>query len=223
MLQYPLAPPRQNARCARLVGHGVRAAALVMLIVLIAAPAAAAQPAHAEPGAASPAAAEEDHGPGVLQTVARLFNFAVLVGVLVYYLRAPLAAYLASRSTEIRQDLVTAAETRAAATAQLAEIRARLRSLPEELEALKKQSASEIAAEKARLARAATLERERLLAATRREIEHRVRIARRELVELAAELAVRIARERIVRTITPADHITLVDRYTQHLAGRGVG
>jgi F-type H+-transporting ATPase subunit b len=222
MLQYPLAPPPQTAACARLVRDGVRAAALVMLVVLIAARAAA-QPAQPEARTASHAGAEEDHGPGALHIVARLFNFGVLVGVLVYYLRTPLSSYLASRSTEIRQDLLTAAETRAAATAQLAEISGRLRSLPEELEALKKQSTSEMEAEKMRLAHAATLERERLLAATRREIEHRLRIARRELVELAAELAVRIARERIVRTITPADQITLVDRYTQHLAERSVG
>ena len=54
--------------------------------------------------------------------IAKLVNFAVLVGALVYFLKAPIAGYLAGRSAQIRQDLVTAAEMRKTATAQLEEI-----------------------------------------------------------------------------------------------------
>jgi F-type H+-transporting ATPase subunit b len=71
------------------------------------------------------AAAEGEHE-GILPTIARLFNFAVLVGVLVYFLRAPIAEYLRNRSTQIREALVTAAEMRKTATAQLEEIQRRL-------------------------------------------------------------------------------------------------
>ena len=67
---------------------------------------------------------------GILPTIAKLVNFAVLVGVLVYFLRAPIAAISRRAATQIRQDLVTAAEMRAAATAQLAEIERKLEALP---------------------------------------------------------------------------------------------
>jgi F-type H+-transporting ATPase subunit b len=166
-------------------------------------------------------AAESEGGNPVVQTIAKLFNFAVLVGVLSYYLKAPIAAYISSRSTQIRQDLITASEMRAAATAQLAEIKRQLQALPGELDALARQGTEDVKAEKIRIAQAATVERERLLAQTRREIDMRLRIARRQLVELAADLTVGAARERVTRAITPEDHLRLVDGYTSLLARQG--
>jgi F-type H+-transporting ATPase subunit b len=162
-------------------------------------------------------ASEGGEGNPVVQTIAKLINFAILVGVLVYYLRTPIAAYLTSRSTQIRADLVTAADTRRAATAQLDEITRKLQTLPGELEALKTQGAEDVKVEKVRIAHAAAAERERLLEQTRRGIAMRVRIARRQLVDLAAELTVSAARDRVVRSITPEDHLRLVDRYTSQL------
>jgi F-type H+-transporting ATPase subunit b len=162
-------------------------------------------------------AAERSEGNPIVQTTAKLLNFGILVGVLVYYLRTPIAGYLVSRSTQIRADLVTAAETRRTATAQLAEIKRRLQTLPGELEALRAQGAEDVKAEKVRIAQAAAAERERLLEQTRREIAMRLRVAHRLLVDLAAELTVNAARERVVRSITPEDHLRLVDRYTSQL------
>ena len=188
--------------------------------------AAPAQPAHGEsplPKGAEPVQgaahenAEGEHGNPIVQTAARLLNFAILVGALAYFLRAPFAAYLASRSTEIRQDLVTAAEMRTAATAQLAEIDRKMQALPAELEALRKQGADDVTAEQGRIAQAAHDERARLLDQTRREIEMRLRIARRELTEHAAQLSVQVAEQRIRRSITPDDQIRLVDRYASQL------
>ena len=163
------------------------------------------------------AAREGGHEQTLLQTVAKLANFAILAGVLFYFLKTPVSAYLVSRAGQIRKDLVTAAEVRAAATAQLAEIERKLQSLPAELEALRTQGAADVVAEQARIARAAEVERARLIEQTHREIEMRLRVARRELTELAAQLAVTIAEERIKRSITPADQLRLVDRYTAQL------
>jgi F-type H+-transporting ATPase subunit b len=135
----------------------------------------------------------------------------------VYFLKTPASTYLAARATQIRQDLVTAAETRATATAQLAEIERKLQALPAELQALKAQGAEDVKAEQARIAQAAAAERERLIAQTRREIDTRLRLARRQLTEHAAQLAVKVAEERIRRTITPEDQLRLVDRYAAQL------
>lgn len=163
------------------------------------------------------AAPDAPHEQTLLQGVAKIANFAILVGVLVYFLKTPVSVYLVSRATAIRRDRVTAAEMRASAAAQLAEIERKLQSLPAELAALKAQGAQDVAAEQARIAQAAAVERERLIQQTRREIEMRLRVARRELTEHAAQLAVRIAEERIKRTITPEDQMRLVDRYTAQL------
>jgi F-type H+-transporting ATPase subunit b len=162
---------------------------------------------------------EAAHGSehAVRDTIARLFNFAVLVGALTYFLKGPIAGYLAGRSAQIRQDLVTAAEMRKTATAALEEIHQKLAALPAELAALKVRGEEDVRAEKARIAQAGGVERERLLEQTRREIDMRLRMARRELTEYAAQLAVSVAQERIARTITPEDQLRLVDRYASQL------
>jgi F-type H+-transporting ATPase subunit b len=180
------------------------------------APAAGGGDAHA-PAQEGTHAAEEHHDEGILPTVARLFNFAILAGVLVYFLRQPLAGYLQTRSAQIRQDLTTAAEIRRAAEAQLEQIQGQLAALPAELDALRQRGREDIAAEEARIAQAASSERARLLEQTRREIDMRLRVARRELTEHAAQLAVQVAEQRIRRTITADDQIRLVDRYAAQL------
>lgn len=166
---------------------------------------------------AAAAETEAPHGQTLLQSIAKVVNFAILGGVLVYFLRTPISSYLASRETHIRQDLVTASEMRATASAQLAEIDRKLKALPAELEALKVQGAEDVKAEQVRIAQAAAAERERLIAQTRREIDTRLRTARRQLTEHAADLAVQIAEERIKRSITTDDQLRLVDRYAAQL------
>jgi hypothetical protein len=68
------------------------------------------------------AKAEAPHGQTILQSIAKVVNFAILGGVLFYSLKTPIGVYLASRATQIRQDLVTASDMRATAAGQLAEI-----------------------------------------------------------------------------------------------------
>ena len=172
-----------------------------------------------EPGAAAEHGAEAEHEEGALPTIARLFNFAVLAGLLFYFLRSPLASYLAGRHTQIREELVKAAETRAAATAQLADVEQKLKALPAEIDALRAQGAEDVVAERARISHATAAERERLLAHTRREIDMQLRLAKRALVEHGAQLAVDVAERRIISTITPEDQLRLVDRYTTQLKG----
>ncbi len=188
-------------------------AALLVLAVPAFLPAVMAQEAHG----AQASSETEPHGLTLLQSIAKVVNFAILGGVLVYFLKTPISTYLAARSTQIRQDLVTAAEMRSTASAQLADIDRKLQALPAELEKLRTQGEQDVKAEQARIAQAAAAERERLIAQTHREIEARLRTAKRQLTEHAADLAINIAEERIKRTITPDDQIRLVDRYAAQL------
>jgi F-type H+-transporting ATPase subunit b len=186
--------------------------------VLVAAAAPSAQHSPSQPAHDAQAAAE--HAPeegGLMKTVAKLFNFALLVGVLVYFLKAPIAGYLETRGAGIRAGLVAAATVRETATAQLAEIQRKMQSLPGELEALRARGADDLRAEQARIAEAARAERDRVLEQTRREIAMRLGIAKRQLTEDAAELAVGVAEQRIRRSITSEDQLRLVDRYAAQL------
>jgi len=175
-----------------------RRAVLALIVVLV---------------APSDALAAEAEGGGIMSTIAKLFNFALLVAILVHFLRRPLANYLVDRSQQIRHALVEAKATREQASADLARIESRLAALPAELEALKTRGAEEVRAEQARIKATAAAERERLLTQTRREIDQQYRLARRALVEETAEQASAVARARIERDITPADQTRLIDRY----------
>lgn len=172
------------------------------------------------------ASAEGDHGDpdahhsslsGLLWPTA---NFIILCGILYYFLKTPLQTYLADRGASIRKDLVDAANTKATAAAQLAEIDRKINALPEEIDALRRRGAQEIAAEERRITAQAAHDRERLVDQTRREIELQVRLARRELVQHAADLAVQLATDRIERTITADDQARLVDQYLDQVKTR---
>lgn len=192
---------------------------------------------HAQPAAAEqhqPAAAGHDqaageHGEaaehggehgglaGLLWPVA---NFIVLVVLLNKFLRAPIAEYLAARSSQIRKDLVDAAELNKAATAQLADVERKMQALPGELDALRTRGAEEIVAEEERIASAAAADRARLLTQTKREIEVRLQAAQRELSDHAAALALQLAEQKLATDMTAADHARLVDRYVAQVKER---
>src|SRR5262245_48331781 len=127
--------------------HRLVLAAFILAAIAIAAPARAARAqehAPAQPAAAQPHepakaqghepakagaeghAAEGAHDPGWMPTIWKAANFALLVGALVYFLRTPLSAYLNGRIAKVREDLVTAKQTRDTAERQLAEIGAKL-------------------------------------------------------------------------------------------------
>lgn len=201
-------------RPARVRARALALAAAIMLSAALFPVSIVAQQSHETPTAAE---AEELHGQTLVQTIAKIVNFAILGGVLVYFLKTPIGTYLASRDTQIRQALVTAAELRSTAAAQLADIDRKLQALPAELDKLRVQGEQDVRAEQARIAKAAADERERLIAQTHREIDARLRVAKRQLTEHAAELAITVAQERIKRTITPDDQLRLVDRYAAQL------
>jgi F-type H+-transporting ATPase subunit b len=148
-----------------------------------------------------------------MPTIAKVVNFATLVGLLVYFLRSPLVTYLRTRGETIRKDLVDAADLRASAERQLSEVRARLAALPAELEALTRRGQDELGAERVRMTDATAREREKLVERTRRDIDVQFRLARRALVTHTAELAMTLARARVEASVTGDDQTRLIDRY----------
>jgi F-type H+-transporting ATPase subunit b len=190
----------------------------LLAVWLVAGPVAAVRAVQPEPSAATAGeATHEGKGGGTIDVVARMVNFGILVGTLVYFLRTPLANYLRDRSTAIRSDLVNAEAMKQSAAAQIQEIERKMKALPGELEALRTEGEQEIATEEERIRVAATTERDRLIEQARREIDLQVKVAERALVSHAAELAVGVASQRIKRNITDDDQKRLVDRYVSQL------
>lgn len=210
------------------VGFNLAIAAALAAMLLTVSPVLTqgAQPApaggHAAPAGEHAAEGGHEEGSPIVGMIAKLFNFAILAGTLIYFLRSPIATYLRDRGTQIRGDLVKAADMRTSATAQLAAIDTKMAALPAELDALRKAGAEELAAEESRMRQAAESERTRLLDQARREIDAQLKVAQRELLGHTADLAVAIASKRVKATITAADQARLVDRYLGQL-GRTPG
>jgi F0F1-type ATP synthase membrane subunit b/b' len=147
------------------------------------------EPAAAHAPSAHAAEGEHEGGNQTVAAIARLVNFALLVGTLVYFLRSPIATYLRDRGVKIRGDLARAGEMRAAAAADMAAIDTKMAALPGELAALKASGDAEAVAEEARIRQGAEAERQRLVEQSKREIVAQTRVAQRDLLRHAADLA----------------------------------
>lgn len=145
----------------------------------------------------------------------RIFNFALMVGLLVYFVAKPIRNGLRARREAIEKMLADAQEARAAAEAKHREYSEKLAKATEE-----------IAQIRVAIKREGELERDRILLSARematkieQEAENKaagvVTKARAELREEAARLAVNLAAELLQKQVNASDQQRLVDEYMQ--------
>ena len=154
-----------------------------------------------------------------LETVAKLLNLLLFVGLMIYVLRRPLKEKLQERRDGIRRDLMRAQEERSAALAKLEEVEARLAKLGAEVEAVRVKAQREAAEERARIEQQTEEDARKLREQTRREIESASKAARSSLREYAAEQSVRLAEDMLRREMRPEDDARIVSEYVEELGG----
>ncbi len=140
----------------------------------------------------------------------QLVNFAILVGVLVFFLRKPLASFLKERSELLRKSIGDAARAREEAAAKLSTIEDRLSRLTDEIAGMSRKMDDEADDEARRIRVTAEAEIERVRTQARFAAGQEVKKAREELRREAAGLSIRAAEEIVKRTITPEDQERLV-------------
>lgn len=145
----------------------------------------------------------------------RVFNFAIVVGILVYFLTKPLKKGLAGRREEIETALAEAAQVKLDAEAKFAEYDKKLAT-----------ASSEIAEISAAIKREGELEKEKIISSARevatkieQEAESAAALevdkARTELQTEAVRLAVELAEELLKKNFTGEDDTRLIDEYMQ--------
>ncbi len=150
--------------------------------------------------AARPAAAAADPFAtflGLPAWIWMLANLILFFGVLGYYLTPPIARFLEERGRQIREELEEARERRAEASDLQSTLGAKVAELERQIDQLLERAEREGRREHDEVLAQAEREQERLLAQADSEIEHRVQQARQELKDYTAELAARLARERL--------------------------
>ncbi|MBN1569269.1 MAG: ATP synthase F0 subunit B [Acidobacteria bacterium] len=165
-------------------------------------------------------AAEEGNPWGAWFNVGRVFNVLLVVGVLVWIARKPLASFFAGRSQAIREELAEAQKARREAEAKLAEIESRMSRLDDELKEIAGAAEREAQDEYQRLLAVAEEDAQKIVERSRQEIEGMTRTAQLELKQHAAELSVQLAEERIRSEITDADRQRLFSRFVTKLGGK---
>jgi F-type H+-transporting ATPase subunit b len=172
-----------------------------------------------EGAAAAPAehgeAAGEEHGPTLApgKLGLQLLNFAVLLFVLVKFGGGAINKMLAARHHQLKGDLASAAELRAAAEAKLAVQEQRLARLENELASLRENITAEAEAEKQRLIAAADVRARRIAEETSFLVEQQIREAEVKLRRESAEVALGIAEDILRRVVGPADQERFLDKF----------
>ena len=164
------------------------------------------------------AAAEEPGSKwGVFLPLGRWFNLALVVLVLVWVARKPLAEFFANRTQSIREQLEEAQKARSEAEAKLAGAAERMKHLEDELRDIKAAGEKEAQEEYQRLLAAAEKDADKIIERARQEIDGMTRAAQIVLKQHVAALAVQLAEEKIRNEITVEDSNRLFGQFVDQL------
>ena len=164
-----------------------------------------------------PAAEEAGNKWGSLLTLGRWFNLALVILVLFWVARKPLAAFCSNRTQSIREQLEEAQKARREAEAKLAEAAERTKHLEDELRDIKAAGEKEAQGEYQRLLAAAEKDADKIIERARQEIDGMTRAAQTELKRHVAALAVQLAEEKIRNEITVEDSDRLFAQFVDQL------
>jgi F-type H+-transporting ATPase subunit b len=144
-------------------------------------------------------------------------NFAVLAAGLAYLIGKNAGPFFASRSRQIRKDMLEAADARKDAEARAAEVDRRLSNLEAEIATLRADAQREAESERQRLSAASVAEVEKIRVHAEQEIASAGKAARSELKRYSAELAIGLAEQKIRARMTPDSQDALVSGFVRDL------
>lgn len=154
----------------------------------------------------------------VKKLLLQFLNFAVLVGLLGWFGGRAINKALLTRHQQLKADLASAAEARAAAEARLKLHEARLASLEQEIAAMRAGIKEEAEAEKARLIAAAEDRARRIREETAFMLDQQVKEAEVQLKREAAEAAVKVAEQLLRGALDTQDQQKMVDSFVRQVA-----
>lgn len=168
-------------------------------------------------GSAAAAEGAAAAGWGVLDTVGRIVNLSILLGILFFALRKSLPVIFANRREGIRTALEEAQRARQAAEAKLQSIEEKMSRLDAELESIRKSAEQEAEEERRRILEMSQQEADKIVATARQGIAGLTRNAEKELRRYAAELAVDLAETRLRHDVGEADQKKMFERFVDKL------
>jgi F-type H+-transporting ATPase subunit b len=146
-----------------------------------------------------------------------VFNFLVLVGLLVWVVRTKVNPMLAARRDQVQSELAEAQRLRAEAERRHLEIASRLEKLDKEMGQIRAEMIKAGEAERDRIVAQAEEKAARMRKDTNFLIEQQIKQLRKDLSEEAANAVVRAAQELLQERTTEADRNRLAEAYLKRL------
>ncbi len=164
------------------------------------------------------AEAARSHSQSLIQLLAPYVNFAVLVGILLFLLKKPMADFLVEKREAITKMLEDSETARDAAIQRMNELQVKLQSLEGDMDIIRKNAQAEALAEKDRLIAEAHEEARRILSAAEKEISNRYTVAVRDLKTYVVTEAVAQAENIVKERLKDDSHEKLIDSYLDRLS-----
>ncbi len=161
-------------------------------------------------------AAEGAHGGGGSQFkdfLYRVLNFSILVGIMYYVSKKPLANFLANRKESIRRTLQELELKKAEAEKKYEEYQGKLAALDEETKKIIEEYIEEGEREKQKIIEAARKQAQYIKEQAQFAIRQEVKMAKTELQKEIAEMTVKTAEEILKKNIKKKDHDRLIDEF----------
>jgi F-type H+-transporting ATPase subunit b len=169
------------------------------------------------------AAAAEGVEPGPHDLAWRLFNVALLVGVLYAFARKPIQEFFRDRREEIQRQLEEAARLRADAEQRYARWQRQLQDLDAELAGIRATARERAEQERARILEDARATAERIRSDARAAVDQELRRARARLREETSDLSIQLAAELLRRELGERDRERLIDEFVAGVERGGPG
>jgi F-type H+-transporting ATPase subunit b len=151
----------------------------------------------------------------------KLANFAILAGVLGYFIHKKAGTFFRSRTDAIRKGIDEAGRLRHEAEARAADIERRIENLQTEIEELRAHARTEMSAENERLRRDGEAALGKVREQAEQEIAGAAKAARHEVREHAAHLAVELAAAKIKDLLTAGVDHRLVAAFLEDIEKPG--
>lgn len=149
----------------------------------------------------------------------KFINLAIFVAIIIYLLKKPLSSAFKAKRDAIRADLIRAEEEKQSALAKLAETDAKLSHLDDESNKIIEKAKLEAEAEKNRINEQAEFESKRLRDQANAEIERKTKQIKNELRRFSAEESVRLAEEKIKKSMNAKKDEELVKAGINSIGG----
>lgn len=151
------------------------------------------------------------------------FNLVLVLALLVYFARKPIADYFASRRQGIQTQLAQAAELLTAAEHRNSDLQRKLVDLNAELDTIRETAGRRAEEEAMRIVAEARATAERIRRDAQAAVDQELRRAQAKLREEAAELALELAARKLEAGVNDGDRDRLVDEFITRVETSSVG